>query len=269
MTTVLLTGGTGFIGRHVLGSLKKKGVNVVVASRRPFENLPDVQYVVFDLHSPETYKNVLAYSYDAVIHLAWQGLPNYLSNEHLLSELPHQVRFLTWLVDKGVTNLTVSGTCFEYGLKEGGLGVSSSCEPITYYGIAKNALRQYLQVMQQNVDSAFDLKWLRLFYVYGPGQAKSSLFSQLNAAIKNSDKVFNMSKGDQQRDFIYVAKAADNIVMHALSSTSRPIINIGSGVALPVVDFVNGILKNSGVKMTLNLGYYDCPRYEPHCFWGK
>lgn len=267
MSLVLVTGATGFVGQHVVNYLQKNNLEFICASRT-HELYGESPTIFLDLDDPESYRNLLKYKFEHVIHLAWSGLPNYLANRHLVKELPNQINFLTWLINKGITNLTVTGTCFEYGMQEGELSESTICEPVTYYGIAKNALRQYLLGMQQFGTVKFNLKWLRLFYVYGPGQAEKSLYSQLKAAITNDEKIFNMSPGDQQRDFIHISNAAKYIVDCTFLNDMQGILNVCSGKPMSVVDFVKQILLEYSSDIKLNLGFYDYPIYEPKCFWG-
>lgn len=267
MSTTLVTGSTGFIGKYVVRYLAEKNIEVILTSRAS-DNDNKQPTVYLNIDDPTSYRNLSKYKYDRVIHLAWGGLPNYLSSEHLVKELPSQIRFLTWLIEQDISDITISGTCFEYGMQEGELNELNKCEPITYYGIAKNALRQYLQALQYYCPHQFRLKWLRLFYIYGQGQGEKSLYTQLNSAIANKEKVFNMSPGDQERDFLPVEKAARYIVDLALTDEIQGIINVCSGRPKSVVDFVKEYLSESNAQIELNLGFYDYPKYEAKSFWG-
>jgi dTDP-6-deoxy-L-talose 4-dehydrogenase (NAD+) len=74
--------------------------------------------------------------------------------------------------------------------------------PVTPYGLAKDTLRKFLEMLQEV--HPFTLQWVRLFYLYGPGQNPKSLLSQLDAAIEQGDPVFRMSGGEQLRDYLPV-----------------------------------------------------------------
>ena len=71
---------------------------------------------------------------------------------------------------------------------------------------AKHTLHRQLELLQEQ--SPFSLTWGRLFYLYGEGQAPTSLWSQLRAAIARGDAEFKMSAGEQLRDFLPIAEAA-------------------------------------------------------------
>ena len=114
---------------------------------------------------------------DALIHLAWGGLPNYQSLHHYEQELPAHYRLLKDLVGDGLTNLVVAGTCFEYGMQSGPLGETMAAVPANPYALAKDTLRQQLQLLQRELP--FALTWARLFYLHGEGQAQTALLPQL------------------------------------------------------------------------------------------
>jgi dTDP-6-deoxy-L-talose 4-dehydrogenase (NAD+) len=57
--------------------------------------------------------------HDVLLHLAWDGLPNYRSLRHFEQELPAQYAFLRSVIAAGLKSLMVTGTCFEYGMQSG------------------------------------------------------------------------------------------------------------------------------------------------------
>ena len=100
------------------------------------------------------------------------------------------------------------------------------------------------------------------------GQNPNSLLSQLDRALVNGDAVFNMSGGEQVRDYLPVEKVAENIVKIALQQNVTGIINCCSGKGITVKEFVENYLKEKNKTITLNLGYYPYADYEPMSFWG-
>jgi len=101
---------------------------------------------------------------DLLIHLAWEGLPNYKSLFHFEENLPGHYAFLKNLITHGLSDITVTGTCLEYGLKEGKLSEDMVTNPSNSYAIAKDTLRKFLEQLQSV--QPFHLKWVRLFYMY-------------------------------------------------------------------------------------------------------
>ena len=104
--------------------------------------------------------------------------------------------------------------------------------------------------------------------MYGRGQNPNSLLSQLEKALATGEKVFNMSGGEQIRDFMPVEEVASAIVSIAFQNKISGIINCCSGKPVKVMDFVRSYLREKSKDLTLNLGYYPYPDYEPMAFWG-
>ena len=273
MKKILVTGATGFIGNYVVETLLRKGLTVIATSRsqekaRTFSWFKNVRYIPFDLGGFEASTDYFTYfgSPDLMIHLAWEGLPNYKASFHEELNLPLHYAFLKNLIGHGLKDLTVTGTCFEYGMQEGQLSENMPAMPENPYARAKNELQVLLRHLQAQNDFAF--KWVRLFYMYGKGQSLNSLIPQLEAAVNRGEQTFNMSGGEQVRDFLPVETVAGHIVTISLQSEVTGIINCCSGVPVKVKDFIANYLRESKRTIGLNLGYYPYPDYEPMCFWG-
>lgn len=274
MKKVLVTGATGFIGDYVVKTLISQGY-AVTATSSSLEKaaqkdwFKDVTYIPLDLKLLDGTANYYEYfnSPDIIIHLAWEGLPNYKSLFHFEENLPRHYSFLKNLVINGATDITVVGTCFEYGMQDGELIETMPALPDNPYGLAKDTLRK--QLVELKKFYPFSLKWPRLFYMFGVGQNPKSLFSQLDVAIDRGDAVFNMSGGEQTRDFLPVSEIANNIVTIALQKQIEGIINCGSGIPKTVKDLVEEYLAERKASIQLNLGFYPYPDYEPMHFWGN
>lgn len=269
----LVTGATGFIGNHVIRELIAKGVEVVATSSdekkaSAFPWYRDVTYHPLRFENLDPNNDYARYfgNPGRIIHLAWEGLPNYKSLFHLEENLFRHYFFLKNLARNGVQDMTVTGTCFEYGMQEGCLKEDLCTRPANPYGIAKDTLRKFLE--QLAVEIPFDLKWVRLFYLYGSGQHPKSILSQLQRAIDENQPVFNMSEGNQQRDYLPVEKAAEYIVKIAMQKTVKGIINCCSGKPVTIKQLVQDFLNTTGQNIKLNPGYYPYPDYEPMNFWG-
>lgn len=268
---VAVTGATGFLGRHVVPALRQRGAEVTVmlrpggdAGAKPWTK--GLAAAAVDLADPP------ADAYDrlgcpqAVVHLAWQGLPNYRSLHHFESELPLQYRFLKRLVESGLPRLVVTGTCFEYGMQSGALAETLPAAPTNPYGYAKDGLRRQLEYLKAT--RPFSLAWARLFYMYGEGQAANSLLPQLERALAAGDKSFDMSAGEQLRDYLPVSEVARSLAALAFDDGDPGPVNVCSGVPTSVRGLVEGWLAERGATIALNRGHYPYPDYEPMAFWG-
>ena len=267
---IAVTGASGFVGRYVLAELARQQVEVVAVTRDVTQLSGcglSVRIVEMDIAEPGKNCFDLLGRPDVLIHLAWDGLPNYKSLYHFEIELPRQFLFLKAMAEAGLSSLLVTGTCFEYGMQSGPLSEDLVTIPDNPYGYAKDALRRQLEFLQ-NV-TPFDLTWARLFYMYGEGQPKGSLYPQLKDAVLREERVFNMSAGEQLRDYLPVVEVARAIVFLAGRQGNPGCVNICAGKPVSVRTLVEGWIAENGWEIALNLGHYPYPDYEPMAFWGN
>lgn len=267
-TRVIVTGATGFIGRHMVDYLLERNHEVIATARdaqkaKLFSWFQHVRFIEHDLRADPA-------SFDtpgdaALIHLAWQGLPNYGDLVHIEENLPIHSRFIKSLVSRGVRHVLVAGTCFEYGLQSGQIPSDAPTMPSNPYAIAKDSLRQYLE--QLALKHPFTLQWARLFYMYGAGQNPKSLLAQLDAAIDSGATTFNMSGGEQLRDYLPVEAVVQQL-FDLLERRAPGCFNVCSGKPISVRRLVERRLASRDATMTLNLGYYPYSEFEPMAFWG-
>jgi len=271
---ILVTGATGFIGRHIVDYLsshsKHEIITTAAESREDAETicpaLKDTVYIQKNLNHQEDNYYAFFERPDSVVHLSWEGLPNYGELFHIERNLPANFCFIKNMIQNGLSDITVAGTCFEYGLQDGCLNEEMPATPVTVYGLAKDTLRKFTELLHNKHD--FNLKWARFFYLYGQGQGKKTLWGQLEEAVKNGQKVFNMSMGEQLRDYIQINQAAEYMSKIALQNDITGIINCCSGKPISVRRFVEDFFKEHDTDITLNLGYYPYPEFEPLAFWG-
>lgn len=267
---IAVTGASGFIGRHVLDALlRRSDARITVAARAPHKlgSIADrITVVSLDIGTAGTNAFERLGCPDVLLHLAWGGLPNYRAMHHFEDELPRQYRFLKEVIEAGLPALVVSGTCLEYGMQSGALSEDTICVPANPYALAKHTLHQQLTFLKGARD--INLTWARLFYTFGPGQADTSLWTQLHAALNRGDKHFNMSGGEQLRDFLPIAEMADYLADLALKAADVGAVNICSGQPQSVRSLVERWVGEAGKTIDFNLGHYPYPDYEPMAFWG-
>lgn len=269
---VLVTGAAGFIGQHVVRALLKRGheitaVDIDLQRAKTFDWFDSVSFVECDIHKPSLEPDKCFGPSDAVIHLAWHGLPNYKALFHFEKNLPADYLFLKALVTAGCKHVLVTGTCLEYGMQNGCLSETTETRPSLPYSLAKDTLRKYLEALQK--EYPFLLQWARLFYMYGQGQNPNSLLPQLDLTIERGDKSFDMSGGEQLRDYLPVTEVAEKLVTLIEKPEITGPVNICSGTPISVRKLVEDHIAKQNANITLNLGHYPYPDYEPMAFWGK
>ena len=270
---ILVTGATGFIGTNLISELLKDPNNIIIATSRNITKakkcnwFTKVKYIEHDLKN--NVENLYAFFQkpEKVIHLAWEGLENYNNLTHIEDNLFNNYKFIKNLIVNGLKDILITGTCFEYGMINGCLSEDIQTKPANAYAIAKDTLRKFIIELSKNYD--FQYKWVRLFYMYGKGQSKKSLMSLLGQAILNKDNEFNMSAGEQLRDFLHINEVVKNInLINKQNIYVDQAINCCSGEPKSVRSLVESYLKQKNYNMQLNLGYFPYPNYEPMAFWG-
>ncbi|WP_448723386.1 NAD-dependent epimerase/dehydratase family protein [Pseudomonas farris] len=268
---VLVTGATGFVGRHLVEALLARGCEVravardaETAAQLPWINA--VEFVAADIHTADLDLGALTDGVDALAHLAWPGLPNYQALFHFEHNLMADYCFIKSVVAAGVKQILVTGTCFEYGMQSGPLSEQTEARPSNPYGLAKNTLRLFLENLQRQ--QPFTLQWARLFYLHGEGQNPNSLLAALDRAIEAGDDSFNMSAGEQLRDYLAINTAAGYLAAILQQREFDGVINCSSGQPISVRALVEQRLRERGASIDLSLGHYPYPTHEPMAFWG-
>ena len=268
---VIITGATGYIGQHIVPRLLEQNHEVIavarnVANAKEFNWYKDVLFIANDLHVNPNIFLALDKPIDALIHLAWPDLPNYQHSFHLTRNLPSDIRFFEEAINWGIPQLIVAGTCLEYGMQSGGISEDSETNPTTPYGLAKDTLRKWLEIQQ--INNTVIVQWMRLFYSYGKGQSEKSLLSQLDISINRGDDVFNMSGGEQLRDYLSIEIIADYFVKALNNPEISGVMNCCSGRPVKILDLVKSYCESRQSNIELNIGFYPYLEYESMEFWG-
>jgi len=268
--SLIITGASGFIGQHLIPIFLKNNYNIIVVGRdkkklQYFNWFKKVKFLKIDINNNETWR-IKKIKADSLIHLAWEGLPNYDNDFHIKRNLPNNIAFIKFMISLGIKNILITGTCLEYGKQNGKLFSNNRTFPNNPYAIAKNELRKKIEKLCINLNINF--KWARLFYMYGKGQDRNSLIPQLNNAIKLKHKKFKMSKGNQMRDYLPVEKVVEQL-FELFNYKKNGVFNICNGFPIKVKDLVKEHLIKKNYRMKLELGFYPYLKYEPMKFWGN
>lgn len=250
MTRVLVTGGTGFIGRHALTLLAERGHDVHATwSSAPGEQTPGVTWRRCDLLDTAAARALVEEVRPThLLHFAWYAVPGkFWDSEQNAHWVQASLGLLSAFAAAGGRRATLAGSCAEYdwsaGERPGLLSEATTrLEPATYYGTAKDALRAVAEGYAARTGVSF--AWGRIFFVYGPHEHPDRLVSSLARALVRGEPA-PTSEGSQRRDFLHARDVAGAFVA-LLDSTVEGPVNIGSGKAVPVRDIVAAVANAAG-----------------------
>ena len=250
---VILTGGTGLIGKETILPLLNSGFEVFCVGRNGKDFLGDVNFIQGDLFDKEFIKKTMEKIKPCyLLNLAWYTTGDYLKSELNYDYLEAGLNLLRCFKENGGKRAVFAGTCFEYKFKNTPLVETDEldCEK-TEYTFCKNKLREIAEhYCKQN---GISFGWGRIFYVFGRGEDKTRLFGMVQNNILNNLPV-NIKTGHLKKDYIYSKDAAEAFVKF-LNSDIQGTLNICNGEAISVEDFVRCALELKGKENLLNVEY--------------
>lgn len=243
---ILITGGTGFIGRHLVPMLDQHQV-MQISRETGSSALTNLKILKADLTCPDSWKNqVKKFSPDTCIHLAWLGLPDY-SFPKCIENFDINMDLLDFLSNIECQRIIIAGTCWEYGDLQGKVSESDLPGPTNLFASFKSSIRIIGEHLANS--KGVELLWGRIFFVYGEGQRSTSLIPDCYQSFKSGRKPEIKSPYDVN-DFIHVSDVAKAISALIETPAISGVFNIGSGKPSKVIDVCNiisDLLNKEGV----------------------
>jgi UDP-glucose 4-epimerase len=253
---ILVTGGSGFIGRHVVSTLAAAGAQVRVVDLQPHPD-PTVEVVRGDIADEQVIAEAFDGGFDGVVHLA--AVTSVLKSVEQ-PELTYRTnvagthRVLEGARAAGVRSLVFATTNAVTGpMEEPAITERARLRPMTPYGATKAAA----EMLMSAYTAVYGVRCtcLRLTNVYGPGmQAKDSIVARLMRAIRLGNTFEIYGDGLQVRDYVHVSDvvAAAQLALDD-DDWEGPVV-IGTGTSLSVLDVVDEVRRVTGAKLTVTHG---------------
>lgn len=205
---VLLTGASGYLGRHVLQCLRQRGHEVTVLGRSHPVGHADLRLLRLDLLGGDDPGPVLeAAGASHLLHLAWvTDYRTYWSSALNFRWVDASLRLVEAFCRRGGRHVVVAGSCAEYDWSYGYLreGVTPFA-PATTYGVAKDATRRLAGALC--AAHGVSLAWGHVFYPFGPGEAPQRMLPRLIEVFLGRAPAFGVNAG-AYRGMLYVPDAA-------------------------------------------------------------
>lgn len=266
MKKVLVTGANGYIGRHVAKALLDRGAGVIacdIATDDVDERAERRSLNLFDLPEGNVFEQLG--SPDVCLHMAWRN--GFVHNSPTqIGDLSAHYKFLTAMIDGGLKQLAVMGTMHEVGYWEGAIDENTPCNPISMYGIAKDALRRSMLLYTQQKGCI--LQWLRAYYILGDDKRNNSIFCKLLQAAEDGKKSFPFTSGRNKYDFITVDELADQISAAVMQTEVTGIINCCTGKPMSLAERVEQFIKEHNLHIKLEYGAFPDRPYDSPIIYG-
>ncbi len=229
---IFITGGTGFIGKHVIDKLKEDKDNELFLLSKNLADIKSWQQEAKDFKP------------DAIVHLAWEGLPDH-SAKNSIKNLQYGLDLMNMAIETDCKIFLSMGSCYEYGLQPGKLSEDMPLKDLNAFTVAKNCLCQLgLQIAKENKTRFI---WARIFYVYGPGQREGSLIPYLISCTK-SKKTPEIKNPLGKNDFVYVQDVTEALCLLLKKCGKSGVYNIGSGNLTSVPEIIEMVSGHFGLN---------------------
>ena len=247
----LVTGGAGFIGSHLVDTLYKNNIEVLVVDNLltgKKENLKslDLENIIYgDVGSEDALENIRNFNPDVCFHLAAQSSvvisveDPLLDFEHNLLQPVQLIKTLLATDCKKFIFTSSGGTIFGEPKVIPTSEEDYAGEPVSPYGLAKKKLNELIEVMLQNTEISYSI--LNLSNVYGPRQdphGEAGVMSIFTGKLVNNETPTIYGDGEQTRDYVYVLDVVDALLKSS-ESDENLFLNIGTGVETSVNELVS------------------------------
>ena len=255
---ILVTGANGYLGLGIVKVLLDMGNEVVAAdfaAQNVDERAVKKECNLFEVEDPYNYFE----HPDVLLHLAWRDGFVHFSDSHIL-DIPKHYEFIKKMAISDVKTISIMGSMHEIGFYEGSIDENTPCKPESFYGIAKNALREVARVYCKQNNKNF--QWLRGYYIVGNSKFGSSIFSKITAAVEEGKKTFPFTMGLNQFDFINYDVFCKQVAATVTQDEVNGIINICSGRPEKLADRVERFIDENGYDIKLEYGMFPDRPYD-------
>lgn len=267
MINVVVTGGTGFIGAHVIESLLNNNIEVIALKRissdcwrcKEFKN---IHWIDIDSGDCEWKDKIISFNPDYLIHSAWIGVE---ANDR--NDLELQVKNLNFLAtllelakEAKIKKIICFGSQAEYGIINSKIKESAPVLPTSAYGSIKVAASEIVRSFSflHNIDWI----WLRLFSFYGEKENESWL---IPSVIKKmfADSAMDFTRGEQKIAYLHIKDFGEIVALLLLKNVESGIYNVSANEAYPLKEIVEKICQRVNKDFKPNFGALDYRQNQP------
>lgn len=247
---VLITGGAGFIGSHIIDKLLESGYKIVIIDNLSTGSLDNIQKnnnIIF--YKSDIYNDDIEYIFkkeqpDFCIHLAAQTSVANSENDPIFDaqiNIISSINVLKLCEKYKIKKFITASSAAVYGIPNKlPLDENSKTHPISFYGLSKLSMEEYVKL--------FNVPYIifRFSNVFGPRQAsskESGVIAIFHDAMQNNKPINIYGDGEQIRDFVFVKDIAQIVVTAIETDISNEIFNFSSNTGITINKLFN-LMKN-------------------------
>ncbi|MBR0779568.1 NAD(P)-dependent oxidoreductase [Bradyrhizobium diazoefficiens] len=240
---IFVTGGSGFLGSHLVLDLMERGHEVAVLLRpeseswRLGEASSRLHVIPGALEHLGGLRGALqAFAPEAVVHMAWRGVAGGDRNNPIqAANVAETVALVELAAEAGAKTFVGAGSQAEYGPYDRAIREDDTPRPTTLYGMAKLAAGS--MAMRLAEERGLRGAWLRIFSTYGPKDADYWLIPSMIRALRSGQHMA-LTACEQRWGFLHARDAASAFRLATTHADARGIFNVGSPEAPPLRETV-------------------------------
>jgi len=253
---VLVTGGAGFIGSHLVDRLVELGARVAVLDNLSFgcrenvnpaanlleHDVTDYSQVKEDVRGKALIIHLAASATTKESSMGWKD-PFFDYRVNALGTL-HLLRAVAELADR--PRIVYASTAAVYGIPEHvPIDEAHATRPVSPYGVSKLAGEKYCYAYWH--EHALDVVTVRIFNTYGPRQTRYVMFDLLAKLCECPERLEVLGDGEQVRDYCYVSDTVDGLLIAAQEGVAGTVLNLASGQQVAIRELVGRMVKIAGL----------------------
>jgi nucleoside-diphosphate-sugar epimerase len=246
MKKIMLTGASGFIGRHCIPLLVSRGYEIhAITSRNNPPRDFGIKWHTIDLLNPVHVHDLMdSIRPTHLMHFAWYTVPGkYWAARENIQWIQASLNLFSEFIKCGGHRIVGVGTCAEYDWNYGYCSEHvTPLKPTTLYGVSKHSLHMMMEEVLK--DSKICAAWGRIFFLYGPYEEPSRMVSSIIRALLQG-KPAPCTEGTHIRDYLFVEDVADAFVELLESEVAGP-VNIASGKPVYIRHIIELIVEKIG-----------------------
>jgi nucleoside-diphosphate-sugar epimerase len=251
---LVITGASGFVGKHVLPLLMQHSIEIHAISRQkmevPFNGIHWHQVNLFHADDVGRFMNSVKPTH--LLHLAWEATPGvYWNSLTNFQWVEASLCLMRHFYDHGGQRMVTAGTCAEYEWGENTL--IEDLSPLTYsspYAVCKNYARALIEDFSKQ--TGLSCAWGRIFFAYGPYEKSNRLIPYAIRSLLLNQEI-RCTDGKHRRDFLFAQDVAEAFISILMSKVEGP-VNIASGTAVSIKEVLQQISQRIGKPELIQYG---------------